>query len=298
MPELPDIANYVEALSEVTAGARLERIVVRHPFLLRTVSPPPDDCAGRPVRAVHRVGKQVALELDGGLFAAVHLMIAGRLSWLPTGKTARAWKGLLAELVFSTGTLGLTEAGTQRRAALRIFGSADELAALDRGGVELLSCTPEELAAALRRENHTIKRALTDPRLVSGVGNAYSDEILHAARVSPFARTASLTDEEIATLHGTARAVLTEWTERLRAERAGGFPKKVTAFHPAMAVHGRFGAPCPVCGTAVQRIRYAENECNYCPRCQTDGKLYADRALSRLLKSDWPATIEELERSG
>ena len=298
MPELPDIANYVEALSEVTAGARLERIVVRHPFLLRTVSPPPDDCAGRPVRAVHRVGKQVALELDGGLFAAVHLMIAGRLSWAPAGRPTRAWKGLLAEFVFSTGTLGLTEAGTQRRAALRILGSAEALAALDRGGVDLLSCTAEELAAALRLESHTVKRALTDPRLVSGVGNAYSDEILHAARVSPFARTASLTDEQIASLHGTARALLSEWIERLRAERAGGFPKKVTAFHPAMAVHGRFGAPCPVCGTAVQRIRYAENECNYCPRCQTDGKLYADRALSRLLKSDWPATIEELERSG
>ena len=312
MPELPDIVNYVEALRDVLGGARLEHIAIRHPFLLRTVTPAIEDCRGRPVAALHRVGKQIGIELEGEVFVAIHLMIAGRLAWLPrdrrrenvsgadsAGRRAgggKGRKGLLGEVEFSTGTLQITEAGTQRRAALRILAGTDALATLDRGGRDLLACTTGELAEALRRENHTLKRALTDPRLVSGVGHAYSDEILHAARLSPFLRTAAISDAQIATLHEAARTVLSTWTERLRSERAGGFPRKVTAFHPAMAVHGKYGEPCSICGTPIQRIRYAENESNYCPRCQTDGKVYADRALSRLLKDDWPRSVEELEK--
>jgi formamidopyrimidine-DNA glycosylase len=290
-------------------------MVIRHPFLLRTVSPPIVECEERIVKALHRVGKQIVVELDGNLFVAIHLMIAGRLAWLPRergGLTApggavgraggagpsggRGGKGLLGEIEFSTGTLRITEAGTQRRAALRILAGTDALSTLDRGGRDLLVSTTEELAQVLRRESHTLKRALTDPRLISGVGNAYSDEILHAARLSPFVRTATLSDGQIVALHEAARTVLAAWTDRLRTERAGGFPRKVTAFHPAMAVHGKYGEPCPDCGTPIQRIRYAENESNYCPRCQTDGKVYADRALSRLLKGDWPRSVEELER--
>ncbi len=302
MPELPDIVNYVDALRERTAGSLLERITVHHPFLLRTVTPSPADCAGRTVREVRRAGKQIVVELDGRLFVAIHLMVAGRLAWSPQegeqGAKAglRRRKGLLGEIAFRGGTLSLTEAGSQRRAALRILEGADALSVLDRGGLELLECSTAELATGLRRENRTLKRALTDPRLVSGVGNAYSDEILHAARLSPFARTSTLPDEAIARLHAAARTTLLAWTDRLRTERNGAFPRKVTAFHPQMAVHGKFGRPCPACGTAVQRVRYAENEANYCPRCQTDGKVHADRALSRLLKDDWPRSIEELER--
>ncbi len=311
MPELPDIVNYVDALRDTIGGARLERIAVVHPFLLRTVTPTTEACEGRAVTGLHRVGKQIAVELEGELFIAIHLMIAGRLAWVP-GRQSRATRGgaagretggrggrgksLLGEVLFSTGTLRITEAGTQRRAAMRILSGTDALMSLDRGGRDVLLCTAVELAETLRRENHTLKRALTDPRLISGVGNAYSDEILHAARLSPFLRTVALSDGQIAALHEAARTVLSAWTERLRTERAGGFPRKVTAFHPAMAVHGKFGEPCPNCGTPVQRIRYAENECNYCPRCQTEGKVYADRALSRLLKDDWPRSIEELER--
>lgn len=294
MPELPDIVNYIEAARELTVGSPLTHITVHHPFLLRTVSPSPQECAGRIVTGIRRVGKQIVFELEGELFAAIHLMIAGRLVW---AARAGSRKGTLAELAFSRGTMRLTEAGTKRRAALRILAGAEALTALDRGGVEPLECSTDEFAAALRRENRTLKRALTDPRLVSGIGNAYSDEILHAARLSPFLRTGALPDETIARLHSAVRETLVTWIDRLRAERAGGFPARVTAFHPAMGVHGRYGKPCPACGTAVQRIRYAENEANYCPRCQTDGRVYADRALSRLLKDDWPRTVEELERS-
>ena len=308
MPELPDVTVYVERLSALVTGADLVKVRLRSPFLLRTVEPPLAAAQGRRVTAVRRVGKRVVLELDGAgapLFLVLHLMIAGRLHWKPFG-AGIAGKIGLAAFDFATasgllGTLTLTEAGTKKRASLHVVAGEAGLAALDRGGLEVLDSTREDFAAALARENHTLKRALTDPRLFSGIGNAYSDEILHRARMSPFKQTAQLGDDEVARLHDAVRDVMREWIERLRAEAADSatrgtlLPEKVTAFRKGMAVHGRYGQPCPVCGTPVQRIEYAENEANHCPRCQTGGKLLADRVLSRLLKDDWPATVEELE---
>jgi formamidopyrimidine-DNA glycosylase len=267
---------------------------VLSPFLLRTVEPPLAAATGRAVTALGRLGKRLVLELEGELFLVLHLMIAGRLRWLEPGAKLPG-RSALAALDFATGTLVLTEAAARKRAALHVVGSRAALAALDPGGIEPLAVTAAELRAALARENRTLKRALTDPRLVAGIGNAYSDEILWAARLSPFARTGQLDEAQWARLLAAVRTTLSEWTERLRAETGGRFPAKVTAFRPGMAVHGRFGAPCPRCGGAVQRLVYAEHEANYCPRCQTGGKLLADRALSRLLHDDWPRTLEELE---
>ena len=293
MPELPDITVYVEALEARVVGQPVEEIRLHTPFLLRTVEPPLAEVVGRTVGGVGRLGKRIVFALDGDMFIVVHLMIAGRLQWRPANKKAAA-RNALADFVFPNGTLTLTEAGTQRRASLHLTRGREALAEFARGGLEPLDITRGEFAAQLRSESHTIKRSLTDPRLFSGIGNAYSDEILHRARLSPVKLTGRLSDDEISRLHDATRATLVEWTDRLRAEAAGEFPDKVTAFRPEMAVHGRYGHPCPVCGTPVQRIRYADNETNYCARCQTDGKLLADRGLSRLLKQDWPKSIDEL----
>jgi len=292
MPELPDVTVYVEALRARTVGHRLERVLVRGPFLLRSTHPPLEATHGRTVREVRRVGKQIAIGLEGDLWLVLHLMIAGRLHWRASG--AKSARGVLAVLEFDVGALQFTEAGSQHRAALRVAAGEEGLRALDAGGVEPLDAGAGAFAAGLR-ENHTLKRALTDPRLFSGIGNAYSDEILHRARLSPVAMTQRLTAEETGRLFTATREVLTEWTDRLRAETGGGFPEKVTAFREGMAVHGRYGLPCPRCGSKIQRIRYASNETNYCATCQTGGKLLADRALSRLLREDWPRTLEELE---
>ena len=292
MPELPDITVYVEALQRRIAGATLDEVRLKTPFLLRTVDPPLSELIGRRVTAVERLGKRIVIALEDELFAVLHLMIAGRLHWKARG--AKGGRSPLAEFDFSTGTLTLTEAGTKRRASLYLVRGRDGLTEHGRGGLEVLSATREEFAERLRSENHTIKRSLTDPRLFSGIGNAYSDEILHRARMSPVKLTSRLSDDEIARLFDATRSVLIEWTDRLRVEAGEGFPEKVTAFRDEMAVHGKFNQPCPVCGTPVQRIRYADNETNYCARCQTDGKLLADRALSRLLKGDWPKSIDEL----
>lgn len=298
MPELPDISVYVEALAARVVGEPLERIELKTPFLLRTADPPIQAAAGREVVAVRRLGKRVVLALDGDLFLAIHLMIAGRLHWVSPEEPKRGRSGAqLAAFVFPRGTLTLTEAGTKRRAALHLVRGEEALRALDRGGVEPLEATDEAFREALVRENHTLKRALTDPRLFSGIGNAYSDEILHRARLSPVKLTQRLADDELARLRDATRSVLREWTERLRAEAAGRFPEGVTAFREEFAVHGRHRQPCPVCGTAVQRIVHAENETDYCPRCQTGGQVLSDRSLARLLKDDWPRTIEELERN-
>jgi formamidopyrimidine-DNA glycosylase len=294
VPELPDITVYVEALNRRIAGARLEEVRLKSPFLLRSVEPPLSTVVGRRVIDVRRLGKRIVFAFDGELFMVLHLMIAGRLKWRDAGKKPVA-KIDLAAFEFSTGTLLLTEAGTKRRASLHLVASTDALATFDRGGLEVLTATPAQFAERLTSESHTVKRALTDPRLFSGIGNAYSDEILHRARLSPVKLTRRLTADEIKTLYDATRAILIEWIDRLRTETGEGFPEKVTAFRDAMAVHGRYGEPCPVCGSPVQRIRYADNETNYCPTCQTDGKLLADRALSRLLKEDWPRSLEELE---
>ncbi len=294
MPEYPDITIYVEALERRVLGQPLERIQILDMFVLRTAVPPVNSLEGRKVEGVRRVGKRIAIGFEGGRWLVMHLMIAGRLQWADAGVKATA-RNALAHLVFSGGTLTLTEAGSTRRAALHVAEGEDGLRAHDPGGLDVMSVTLEEFAAALTRENHTLKRALTDPRTFSGIGNAYSDEILHAAKLSPVALTQKLDRGEIERLHGAVGAVLARWTERLRAEGKGKFPAKVTAFHPQMAVHGKFGQPCPVCGVTVERIRYAENEVNYCPRCQTGGKVLADRSLSRLLKEDWPRTAEEME---
>jgi formamidopyrimidine-DNA glycosylase len=295
MPELPDITVYVDALEQRVRGATLQNARIGHPFLLRTVDPPLSALYGRKVVALRRVGKRIAFGFDNDHWLVLHLMIAGRLYWYPAGakKSARA---VLVAFTFETGTLTLTEAGTKRRASLHLFASSKELEAHDPGGLEVLEAPFEEFRARLTAENHTLKRSLTDPRAFSGIGNAYSDEILHHAGLSPVALTQRLDAASIRKLYDSIRTVLPEWTGRLRAEARGEFPEKVTAFRAGMAVHGRFRKPCPVCGTAVQRIRYAENETNYCARCQTGGKLLADRALSRLLKSDWPKTVDELER--
>jgi len=295
MPELPDITVYIEALERRLRGARLESARISHPFLLRTFDPPLSSLFGRRVVGLRRLGKRIAIGFEGEHWLVLHLMIAGRLHWLDPGPAAKKGRGALAYLVFDTGTLTLTEAGSKRRASLSVFGSSQQLAAVDPGGLEVLDASLEEFGSRLLAGNHTLKRSLTDPRTFSGIGNSYSDEILHRAQLSPVMLTQKLSPEAIRRLYEAARAVLTEWTGRLREEAGAAFPEKVTAFRPQMAVHGRFGQPCPVCGTAVQRIRYAENETNYCPRCQTEGRILADRSLSRLLKDDWPRTVEELE---
>jgi formamidopyrimidine-DNA glycosylase len=293
MPELPDITVYIEALEARVVGQPLERIRIAKPFLLRSVDPPISAAHGKKVLGVRRMGKRIVLELEENLFLVIHLMIAGRLRWQPSGTKVPGKLGLAA-FDFPNGTLILTEAGSKRRASLWLVRGEDALEQFARGGLEVLDSTLAEFKDRLTGENHTLKRSLTDPRLFSGIGNAYSDEILHRARLSPVKHTRRLSDEEIATLFEATKEILVEWTRRLRDEAGNDFPAKVTAFRDEMAVHGKFGKPCPVCGTPVQRIRYADNETNYCPRCQTDGKLLADRALSRLLKGDWPKSIDEL----
>ena len=294
MPELPALTLYVEHLRRRLAGAPLERVRVGGPNLLRTTEPPLARAHGRAVADVSRSGKRIVLGLEGGPLLALHLMIAGRLHWRPRG-AALARRTGLAAFDFPAGTLVLTEAATRQRASLHVLADAAALAALDPGGLEPLHADPAAFRARLGAEDHTLKRALTDPRLLAAVGNAYSDEILHRARVSPLARTPRLADDEWARLHAATRAVLEEWTERLRAAAGERFPERVTAFRDGMAVHGRHRRPCPDCGAPVQRIRYADRETNYCARCQTGGRLLADRALSRLLRADWPRTLEELE---
>ena len=295
MPELPDVAVYREALERHVAGQPLERVRLVSLFVLRSVDPPLDAFSGKVVRGVRRIGKRIVLAFDGELFLVIHLMIAGRLRWRsPSQKPGVAAKSLLASFHFPNGTLFFTEAGTRKRASLTAVRGEAALAALDPGGIEPLDATLEQFRAALTRENHTVKRALTDPHLFSGIGNAYSDEILHAARLSPLKLTKSLGDDEVARLHEATRVTLNSWADILRAEVGPGFPENVTAFREGMAVHGRYGKPCPVCEAPVQRIVYAENECNYCARCQTGGKLLADRSLSRLLKDDWPKSIDDL----
>jgi formamidopyrimidine-DNA glycosylase len=295
MPELPDITVYVESLDAKVRGVRLTRIRVQNPFLLRTAVPPISDAEGRRVEHIERLGKRVVIALEGGLFLVIHLMIAGRLRWLPVGAKPPG-KAPLAVFEFEAGTLVLTEAGTKRRASLHLVAGREALLALDPGGIDVLDSDLPAFAAQLARENHTLKRSLTNPRLFSGIGNAYSDEILHRARLSPFALSRSLGEEDTRRLYEATRTVMTEWMNRLRAEAArhAGWPDKVTAFHAAMAVHGRFGQPCPDCGAPVQRIVHADNETNYCARCQTGGKVLADRALSRLLKDSWPRHIDEI----
>ena len=298
MPELPDVAVYVEALEKRVIGATLERVELRSPFVLRSVDPPIRAIEGRRVERVSRLGKRIVLGFEDDLHLVIHLMIAGRFRWRTPAQKSKPGVGgklLLAVFEFTTGTLLFTEAGTQKRASLFLVRGETALKEHDRGGLEVLDADLDGFAKVLRSESHTLKRALADPTLFSGIGNAYSDEILHRARLSPFALTGSLDAEEVERLFRATRETLLEWTDRLRREAGEGFPEKVTAFREEMAVHGRHGKPCPVCGTPVQRIVYAENESNYCPRCQTGGKLLADRALSRLLHEDWPRSIEELE---
>ncbi|MBU6257589.1 MAG: hypothetical protein KGL18_21285 [Burkholderiales bacterium] len=292
MPELPDITVYVERAQERIGGQVLRRLRLLNPFLLRTALPPIGDAEGRTVLGTRRLGKRVVLALEGERYLVIHLMIAGRLRWLAPGAKPPG-RGALASFEFDAGTLVLTEAGTTRRASLHYVAGAEALAALDPGGIDVLAIGRAAFAARLASGNHTLKRALTDPQLYSGIGNAYSDEILHRARLSPLALTRSLPAEAVQRLYDAARAVLGEWTERLRAE-SPSWPEQVTAFRPEMAVHGRFGQPCPDCGAPVQRIVYASNEANYCARCQTGGRLLADRSLSRLLKASWPKTIDDL----
>lgn len=294
MPELPDIVSYLTALRQRIVGQPLEKITVRSPFLVRTVDPPLESLAGEAVFDVSRIGKRIVWHFANERFLVFHLMIAGRFHWRKPG-VKPGGKNDLAAFAFPLGTLLLTEASKKKRASLHVVRGEESLRLHDRGGLEPLDCTLPQFRAALVRENHTLKRALADPRLFAGIGNAYGDEILHAANLSPVTLTSRLGDEEIGRLYQATQGVLQRWTERLQAEAAERFPEKVTAFRPEMAVHGRFGQPCPVCGTAVQRIVYAENETNYCPRCQTGGKLLADRSLSRLLKDDWPRTIEKWE---
>ncbi len=296
MPELPDVAVYVECLAARLQGHVLVGVRLANPFLLHSVEPPLRDAFGRRVVGLRRLGKRIVTALEGDLFLVLHLMIAGRLRWKARGEKIPGKLGLAA-FDFDNGTLLLTEAGTKKRASLYLVHGEEALRAHDPGGVEPLTCSLAEFAAALRRENHTLKRILTDPRLFSGIGNAYSDEILHRARLSPVQLTARLSDDEIARLHAATAATLGDWVERLRAEAGNGFPEKVTAFRAGMAVHGRWRKPCPDCGAPVQRIAYADNETNYCAPCQTGGRLLADRALSRLLREDWPRSLEELEES-
>ncbi len=294
MPELPDIALYRDALAARVVGKQLERLRIASPFLLRTADPPVADLVGRAIRDVRRLGKRIVLALEDDYFVVLHLMIAGRLHWKPTGAPIPRRAGLAA-FDFPNGTLLLTEASTKHRASLHILRGPAALAAHDPGGLDVLAATLEQFRSALTRASHTLKRALTDPHLLDGIGNAYSDEILHAARLSPLRLTSQITPEESERLFHAARHTLTSWMARLRAETGDAFPEKVTAFRDGMAVHGRFRKPCPVCGSPVQRIRYAENEANYCATCQTGGRLLADRSLSRLLKQDWPRSLEEWE---
>jgi formamidopyrimidine-DNA glycosylase len=294
MPELPDVTVYVEALRARVFGRNLNSLQIRGPFLLRTTSPPLDSIVGSMVRDVRRVGKRIVIGFDGDTWLAIHLMIAGRLHWRET-KPSLGAKNQLARFEFDSGWLLLTEAGSQHRAALHLVKGEAGLRSLDAGGLEVMDANLESFAAALRASNHTLKRALTDPRIFSGIGNAYSDEILHRAQLSPVTLTGRIEDKSVERLYEATREVLLEWIERLRTEAGKKFPEKVTAFRPEMAVHGKYGEPCPRCGSKIQRIRYAANETNYCPVCQTGGKLLADRALSRLLGQDWPRTLEELE---
>lgn len=292
MPELPDIVCYVEGLQRHVVGRELQGLRLTSPFLVRSVDPPVSALVGRDVVGVERIGKRIVLVFEDDLHLVIHLMIAGRLRWRPPGGKAPG-RAALATFEFDHGWLVFTEAGTKRRASLTCVRGREALRAIDRGGIEVLGSSRDQFAEPLRRENHTLKRALIDPRLLSGIGNAYSDEILHRARLSPLLTTARLTDPQIDALHDATQRVLTEWITRLRDETGTGFPETVTAFREGMAVHGRYGQPCPVCNAPVQRIRYADNETNYCARCQTEGRLLADRSLSRLLKSDWPKSIDE-----
>lgn len=294
MPELPDIAVYLDCLAPRVLGRPLERLAFRNPFVLRSVAPTPAEIAGAPVTGLRRLGKRIVLALERDRFVVIHLMIAGRLRWHAAGGKAPG-RAALALFGFPTGTLVLSEAGTTRRASVHIVEGETALREFDRGGLEVLDGDAAAFAARLVSENHTLKRALTDPRLFSGIGNAYSDEILHRARLSPLALTRRLGPDGVRRLFDAVRATLVEWTAQLRAETGDGFPDKVTAFREGMAVHGRYGQPCPVCGTKVQRIRYAANETNYCARCQTGGRLLADRAMSRILREDWPRSIDDVD---
>ena len=294
MPELPDVTVYIEHLAARILGKLIEAVEIANPFVLRSVTPPIASVVGQKVADLRRMGKRVVIGVEGDLFIVIHLMIAGRLRWRPPGKRVPG-KLALAAFSFSNGTLFLTEAGSTRRASVYVVSGEDALTQFDRGGLEVLDTDLAAFSERLRSENHTLKRSLTDPRLFSGIGNSYSDEILHRARLSPLALSSKLSGEEISRLFDATRSILLEWTARLREETGDEFPEKVTAFREGMAVHGRFGKPCPVCGTPVQRIRYKSNETNYCARCQTGGRLLADRGLSRLLKKDWPRSIDEVE---
>lgn len=293
MPELPDITIYIEAMEKRVLGATLKGIRIKSPFLLRTFDPPIDEVFGKTVREIRRLGKRIAFGFDQDLWLVLHLMIAGRLHWKPLGAKLTG-KIALAAFDFPNGTLQLTEAGTKHRASLYLVRGEESLREHDPGGLEPLSSTREAFQEVLRQRNHTLKRALADPHLISGIGNAYSDEILHRAKLSPLALTQKLAPDEVERLHSATREVLLEWIDRLRTDVGEGFPEKVTAFHPKMAVHGRFGESCPICGAPIQRIRYADNETNYCPGCQTNGRILADRSLSRLLKDDWPRHLDDL----
>lgn len=294
MPELPDVTVYIEALNERVRGQVLEQVRLASPFVLRSIAPPLSAVSGKRIREVRRLGKRIVFALEEELFLVIHLMISGRLHWKEKGAKIPGRLGLAA-FDFGSGTLTFTEASSKKRASLHVTQGEASLAEFDRGGLEVMDATLEQFREALFRENHTLKRSLTDPRLFSGIGNAYSDELLHRARLSPMKLTQKLTDEEVAALYDATRATMRDWTERLRADAGDEFPEKVTAFRDDMAVHGKYRKPCPDCGTLVQRIVYAENEANYCPRCQTGGRLLADRALSKLLKDDWPKTVDELE---
>jgi formamidopyrimidine-DNA glycosylase len=296
MPELPDITVYIESLQTRIVGQTLERVDLKNAFLLRTVEPPLSSCIGRTVTSLRRIGKRIAIEFGNTTWLVLHLMIAGRLHWYDKIGNKKIRSPLLL-LEFSNGLLTLTEAGTKRRASLHVVQGATALMEIDRGGLEVLQSDRQTFIARMTERNHTLKRALTDPTILSGIGNAYSDEILHRARLSPLLQTKQMQIEEWSRLFDATRLILSEWTDKLRGEAGAEFPEGVTAFREDMAVHGRFGKPCPACNTAIQRIRYADNETNYCPRCQTSGKLLADRALSRLLKDDWPKTIEMLENA-
>ena len=294
MPELPDIVVYIENLESRILGKSLQRVRLLNPFVLRTAVPPIMSVEGRKVVGLRRLGKRIAIGLEGDLFLVLHLMVAGRLRWIE-GKARLPGRIALAAFDFDNGTLVFTEAGTKRRASIHLVQGEAAVNALHAGGMEVLESGHAAFSQRLKAENHTLKRALTDPHIFSGIGNAYSDEILHRARLSPIALTGTLGDEDVSRLFDAVRAVLSEWTERLRKEAGGGFPEKVTAFRDGMAVHGRYGQPCPVCGSPVQRIVYADNETNYCARCQTGGRIFADRALSRLLKKSWPRSLDEIE---
>jgi formamidopyrimidine-DNA glycosylase len=295
VPELPDVVVYIEALEARIPSQTLEGLRIASPFVLRSVDPPPSALVGKKVRSIRRLGKQIVLVFDEEHFLVIHLMIAGRLQWREP-HARLAGKIGLAAFEFASGTLILTEAGSKKRASLHVVRGEQALAAFDRRALEVLECSLDDFDSALRRENHTLKRSLTDPRLFSGIGNAFSDEILHHAKLSPLKQTSRLSTQDVRQLWESTRSVLSEWTGRLRSQTGENFPSKVTAFRPEMAVHGRYGKPCPRCGAPVQRIVYAENECNYCAPCQTEGRLLADRAMSRLLKEDWPRSLEEMEK--